>query len=143
MKKLFAILAVALLVVACGGEQKKPMTIEDKFMDYISQIEKAVEAGDAEKAESLIEAFEEWGTSLNEKDMAEIEKVASKNEDRIFKAMIACEALVMAEVEEYYEECFDECCIDADEAIEAYDEAVEEAVEDVEDAMEEAMDELF
>lgn len=143
MKKLFAILAVALLAVACGGEQKKPMTIEDKFMDYISQIEKAVEAGDAEKAESLIVAFEEWGTSLNEKDMAEIEKVASKNEDRIFKAMIACEALVMAEVEEYYEECFDECCIDADEAIEAYEDAVEEAVEDVEDAMEEAMDELF
>ena len=143
MKKLFAILAVALLAVACGGEQKKPMTIEDKFMDYISQIEKAVEAGDAEKAESLIVAFEEWGTSLNEKDMAEIEKVASKNEDRIFKAMIACEALVMAEVEEYYEECFNECCIDADEAIEAYEDAVEEAVEDVEDAMEEAMDELF
>lgn len=139
MKKLFAILAVALLVVACGGEQKKPMTIEDKFMDYISQIEKAVEAGDAEKAESLIVAFEEWGTSLNEKDMAEIEKVASKNEDRIFKAMIACEALVFAEAEE----CFDECCIDADEAIEAYEEAVEEAVEDVEDAMEEAIDELF
>jgi hypothetical protein len=143
MKKLFAILAVVMLVVACGGEQKKPMTIEDKFMDYISQIEKAVEAGDAEKAESLIVAFDEWGTSLDEKDMAEIEKVASKNEDRIFKAMIACEALVTAEVEEYYEECFDECCIDADEAIEAYDEAVEEAVEDVEDAMEEAMDELF
>lgn len=154
MKKLFAILAVALLVVACGGEQKKPMTIEDKFMDYISQIEKAVEAGDAEKAESLRVAFDEWGTSLDEEDIAKVHKVVSKNEDRIFKAMIACEALVTAEVEEYYEECFDECCIDADEAIEvyeeayeeaaeAYEDAVEEAAEEIEDAMEEAMDELF
>lgn len=110
MKKLFAILAVALLAVACGGEQKKPMTIEDKFMDYISQIEKAVEAGDAEKAESLMVAFDEWGTSLDEEDMAKVYKVVSKNEGRIIKVMEECEALVFAEAEECFDECFDECC---------------------------------
>lgn len=124
MKKLFAILAVVMLVVACGGEQKKPMTIEDKFMDYIAQIEKAVEAGDVEQIDALTVAFDEWGTSLNEEDLAKVQKVFEENEDYIFKVMMSCDALMMSSVDECCDECcdiedevFDECdCEECDEA---------------------------
>ena len=48
MKKLFTILAVASLVVACGGGNAKeePKSIEDQLWEYVAKMEKAVEADD-------------------------------------------------------------------------------------------------
>lgn len=122
MKKLFAIMAVVMLVVACGGEQKKPMTLEEQFLDYITKIEQAVEARDVEQVEALAESFEEWGASLSESDLVKIQKVVADNETRIMSVMMACEALEYAADGEYYEECL----IEADEAIEIYKEIVDE-----------------
>lgn len=149
MKKFFAFLAAALLVVACGGTKEEPKTIEDQMLDHIAKIEKAVKAGDFEKAEAASEAFDEWGYSLNDEQMMEAIEAMEKYEERITKLMLAYEELEYAALEdEYYgyEEYYDEAVETAgeyyDEAVDAageyYDEAVEAAGEYYEKAVETA-----
>lgn len=83
MKKLFAILAVASLVVACGGGNAKdePKSIEDQLSEYLTKMEKAVKADDYEKAIDIYLAYEEWVDSLNEEQMEELIEVMEDMED--------------------------------------------------------------
>ena len=102
MKKFFAFLAAALLVVACGGSKEEPKSIEDQMLDHIAKIEKAVKAGDVEAAEAASEAFDEWGYSLSEDQMMEAIEAMEKHEERITKLMLAYEAMSYG-ADEYYE----------------------------------------
>lgn len=72
MKRLFAILAVALLVAACGNGDKKPKSIEEQLYDYVTQMENYVKADDYEKAETVYEAYAKWVESLNEAQLHEL-----------------------------------------------------------------------
>ena len=83
MQKLFAILAVALLVVACGNGDKKPQSIEEQLYEYVAQMENYVKADDYEKAESVYEAYEKWVESLNEAQEEELLIVLDKVDERL------------------------------------------------------------
>ena len=83
MKKLFAILAVALLVVACGNGDKKPQSIEEQLYEYVAQMENYVKADDYEKAESVYEAYEKWVESLNEAQEEELLIALDKVDERL------------------------------------------------------------
>lgn len=129
MKKLFAILAAALLVVACGGEQKKPATLEDQIVSHLDKIENALKSGDFDKVMAAAEAFDEWGTSLGEEQLMEAVQIMEKYQERAESLMGAIAQMELAQYDEF-EECYEECCIDADEAIdicECEDECDDEA----------------
>ena len=83
MKRLFAILAVALLVAACGNGDKKPQSIEEQLYEYVAQMENYVKADDYEKAESVYEAYEKWVESLSEAQMEELSTALDKVDERL------------------------------------------------------------
>lgn len=62
MKKLFAILAAALFVVACGSKQKEdePKTIEEQLLEYMAEIEEAAKARDLEKGLEIKADYFRW-----------------------------------------------------------------------------------
>ena len=70
MKKLFAILAAAFVVVACGGgaEKDEPATFEDQLVEYIEDMEEAVEDDDPEAALEALQSFTEWSQSIESTD---------------------------------------------------------------------------
>lgn len=81
MKKLFTILAMAILLVACGGNNSKKdakeqtvevkeQTVEEKAVAYFSGLLDAYKAGDLDACLELAEEMEEWGSNLNEEDGA-------------------------------------------------------------------------
>ena len=84
MKKLFAFLAAALLVVACGGTKEEPKTIEDQALEYMAKIEKAVKAGDFEETMAVTEAYWEWVGSLNEEQQQEVGLLFEEWYDEVF-----------------------------------------------------------
>ena len=95
MKKLFAILVVVLLVVACGvGNTKnepksvknepksvkdQPKSIEDQLMEYVAKMEKAVKADNYEEAKDIYWAYEEWVDSLDKEQLKELMEIMDKN----------------------------------------------------------------
>ena len=83
MKKLFAILAIASLVVACGGGNAKdePKSIEDQLLEHLAKMEKAVEADNWDKAFDAYLAYEEWVDSLDEEQVEELIEVMEDMED--------------------------------------------------------------
>lgn len=86
MKKLFAILAVALLVVACGGgntKKEETKSIEDQFSEYLTKMEKAFETKNFEKAVDTFYAYEKWEKSLNEEQLEELDEAFDKNAERM------------------------------------------------------------
>lgn len=104
MKKLVAILAVALLAVACGTTNESN-SIEDQLLERIVQIENAVEAGDVDAAATALQDFGEWCESFEGQEEAEVEKAVEKHGDRIINAVEECEALVKSALyDEYYYE---------------------------------------
>lgn len=86
MKKLFAILAVASLVVACGGGNAKeePKSIEKQLYEHIAQMEKAVEADNWDKAFDAYVAYEEWVESLSEAQIDELCIALDKGDERFY-----------------------------------------------------------
>ena len=107
MKKLFAILAVASLVVACGGGNAKeePKSIEDQLWEYVAKMDKAVEADDYETAIEHYIDYEKWVLSLDEKQSEELMEVLDKDPER---------AYVLDEVGSAYYECGEEYYEDYD-----------------------------
>lgn len=80
MKKLFAILAVALLVAACGGGNTKeePKSIKDQFSEYLTKMEKAYKTKNYEKAIDIYMDYNEWCDSLDEEQLEELHKAVTK-----------------------------------------------------------------
>ncbi len=105
MKKLVAILAVALLAVACGTTNESN-TIEDQVLERIAKIENAVEAGDVDAAATELQDFGEWCESFEGQERDEVEKAVEKHSDRIIDAVEACEALVISALHEEYDEYY-------------------------------------
>ena len=62
MKKLFAILAAALFIVACGGGNTKnePKSIEEQLLEYMAKIEEAAKARDLEKGLEIKADYFRW-----------------------------------------------------------------------------------
>ena len=104
MKKLFAILAAAFVVVACGGgaEKDEPATFEDQLVEYIEDMEEAVEDDDPEAALEALQNFQEWSQSIDSTD--EVEEVAMKYQTRITNAIIECTALGYEMADDYYDD---------------------------------------
>lgn len=117
MKKLFAILAVALLVVACGGgntKKEEPKSIEDQLSEYLTKMEKAVKADNYEKAIDIYLAYDEWRDSLDEEQLEELMEVMEDMEglDLLDEGALAyyeaeAEAANKADVPMVYSNCFD------------------------------------
>lgn len=89
MKKILAIMFVAALFVACGGEKKQ--SVEDQAKAKIEAVIVAVEAGDMEKAEQLVEACDEWYETLSEADQKKADKVLEQYEERMIEAVMEYE----------------------------------------------------
>lgn len=109
MKKFFAFLAAALLVVACGGTKEKSNAIEDQLLDHVAKIEKAVEAGDVKASVEAMHAWEEWESSLDEQQYAEYETFVDKHLDRINDMISAYNYLPLGEYS-FEQSLADECC---------------------------------
>ena len=101
MKKLFTILAVASLVVACGGGNAKeePKSIEDQLWEDVAKMEKAVEADDYETAIEHYIEYEKWVHSLDEKQSEELYEAIENNLER---------AYILDDVGATYYECGEE-----------------------------------
>lgn len=113
MKKFFAFLAAALLVVACGGTKEKSNAIEDQLLDHVAKIEKAVEAGDVKASVEAMNAWEKWESSLDKQQYAEYETFVDKHLDRISDMITAYNYLPLGEYsfeQSLADECCDECC---------------------------------
>lgn len=104
MKKLFAILAAAFVVVACGGgaDKDEPATFEDQLVEYIEDMEEAVEDDDPEAAIEALQSFTEWSQSIESTE--EVEEVAKKYETRITNAIMECTALGYEMADDYYDD---------------------------------------
>ena len=82
MKKLFAILATAMFVVACGGNAKnEPKSIEDQFLEHLAKMEKAIEAKDWQKTSEACNAYWEWDESLSEEQSEELDEIIGSKEE--------------------------------------------------------------
>ena len=81
MKKLFTILAVASLVVACGGGNAKeePKSIEDQLLEHIAKMEKAIEAKDQLATSDACNAYWKWEQSLDEAQTEELREIMRNN----------------------------------------------------------------
>ena len=104
MKKLFAILAAACVVVACGGgaEKDEPATFEDQLVEYIEDMEEAVEDDDPEAAFEALQNFNDWIQTIESTD--EVEEVAKKYQTRITNAIMECTALGYEMADDYYDD---------------------------------------
>lgn len=153
MKKLFAILAAALLVVACGETKEKPKTIEDQLLEHLAKVEKALETGDPEKVSEAMNAWYGWSSSLSGEEAKEHEAAVEKHMERIMEINLANDEIWYGgdceEYEEYeeYEEC-EECDYsNIEEQFEKYLTKIESAIADgdIEAAMaaNDAMDEWY
>ena len=153
MKKLLAILAAALLVVACGETKEKPKTIEDQLLEHLAKVEKALETGDPEKVSEAMNAWYGWSSSLSGEEAKEHEAAVEKHMERIMEINLANDEIWYGgdceEYEEYeeYEEC-EECDYsNIEEQFEKYLTKIESAIADgdIEAAMaaNDAMDEWY
>lgn len=89
MKKILAIMCAAALFVACGGEKKQ--SVEEQAKAKIEAVIVALEAGDMEKAEQLVEACDEWYETLSEADQKKADEVMEQYEERMIEAMMEYE----------------------------------------------------
>jgi ribosomal protein S18 len=105
MKKLFAILAAAFVVVACGGgasDKDEPATFEDQLVEYIEDMEEAVEDDDPEAALEALQSYVDWSQSIESTD--EVNEVAMKYQTRITNAIRECTALGYEMADDYYDD---------------------------------------
>lgn len=150
MKKLFAILVAALLVVACGETKEKPKTIEDQLLEHLAKVEKALETGDPEKVYEAMNAWYGWSSSLSGEEAKEHEAAVEKHMERIMEINLANDEIWYGgDCEEYeeYEECEEYDYSNIEEQFEKYLTKIESAIADgdIEAAMaaNDAMDEWY
>ena len=84
MKRLFAILAVALLVAACGNGEKKPKSIEEQLYEYVGKMEAAAKLNNYDKAVKIYMDYEKWVGTLNEAQLEELMIVLDKVDERLY-----------------------------------------------------------
>ena len=89
MKKILAIMFAAALLVACGGEKKKELTVEEQAKAKVESVISAYEAGDEEKTYELLEAADEWYESLNEADKKKADEVIKNYEDKVIEIALS------------------------------------------------------
>lgn len=77
MKKILSVLALAMLLVACGGEKKKELTVEEQAKAYCEQAYEALQAGDMEKLMTIGEEVEKWYEGLSDEDKAKADAASS------------------------------------------------------------------
>ena len=78
MKKLFLLLAVVVMAVACG-----PRSVEAKVAKYCQDIIEALQDMDIDEAEELIEECDEWMDTLSDEDYDIADEIVSEYEDKI------------------------------------------------------------
>lgn len=143
MKKLFAILAAALLVVACGETKEKPKTIEEQLLEHLAKTEKALETGDPEKVYEAMNASYEWSSSLSGEEAKEYEAAVEKHMERIMEINYANDQIWNGDCEE----CEEYDYSNIEEQFEKYLTKIESAIADgdIEAAMaaNDAMDEWY
>ena len=98
MKKFLSILAVAMLLVACGQQQKKAEpTVEQKAVEYAKQLIEIAENEDEAALLALAEEIDAWYESLSEEDKAKADEAVAAYEEEAL-------ASLEEEEEEYYDE---------------------------------------
>lgn len=88
MKKLLSFLAVALLVVACANEEKKPLTVEEQAKAYVEDMIDALNEGNAEEFKAVGEAVEAWQAKLSEEDKTKAEEAVKEYEEEFIEALM-------------------------------------------------------
>ena len=72
MKRIFVLLAACALFTACGNSPT------EKMEGYLNEFEKAIEAKDMAKLNSIMSEVGEWQKTLSEEENEEVEAVAAK-----------------------------------------------------------------
>lgn len=138
MKKLFVIMVAALAFVACQEEKKAEPTTEERVENYMNDLYKAAEDGDAEKFEALSLEFEEYLMGLSEEEYAKADEFAVKwgEENAMkFEVIDLCMTYgVPEDFEDEVEDYYDEALEDAEEYYEAATQAAEKYVDDAMEA---------
>ena len=75
MKRIFVLLAACALFTACGNSPT------EKMEGYLNEFEKAIEAKDMAKLNSIMSEVGEWQKTLSEEENEEVEAVAAKWND--------------------------------------------------------------
>ena len=79
MKKILVLIAALSLLVACGGNsEKKAMTVEEKTVYYLDQLNEAEENGNMAAFEKYYVEMEEWYEGLSVEDQAKADAAAEK-----------------------------------------------------------------
>ena len=78
MKKLFLLLAVVAMTVACGATR-----VEGKAEKYCLKIIEALQDLDVDEADDLTDELDEWMDSLSDSDFDIADEVVCQYEDKI------------------------------------------------------------
>lgn len=91
MKKIFAVLSIALWLTACGSTQKELNDLERRVYSYQEQILEAMEAEERERVDALYDDMHEWLEGLEPEVRQEAESIIDEwrreNAERIDGAM--------------------------------------------------------
>lgn len=109
MKRLLAIMVAAAMLVACGGEKKKELTVEEQVKAYYEQMEKVSEGDDAEAALKLLTEIETWYNGLSEEDKAKADAAIEEYEAQLagefeeeYEDDLGCGGLTTGEIADNY-----------------------------------------
>ncbi len=78
MKKILSILAMALLVVACGSEEKKPLTVEEQAKAYAQRIYDLGSNNQTAEMNELVAEWSKWYSELSPEDKVKAAKATDE-----------------------------------------------------------------
>lgn len=91
MKKIFAVLSIALWLTACGSTKQELNDLERRVYSYQEQILEAMEAEERERVDALYDDMHEWLEGLEPEVRQEAESIIDEwrreNAERIDGAM--------------------------------------------------------
>lgn len=91
MKKIFAVLSIALWLTACGSTKQELNDLERRVYSYQEQILEAMEAEERERVDALYDDMHEWLKGLEPEVRQEAEFIIDEwrreNAERIDGAM--------------------------------------------------------